>query len=371
MKRGPSILALFVSLTATSNASSWIGDFKFGGLIDLYGLHDFGRPSAGTLLNGRWYDAHNEQERLAIAQLDVTRAADSKHLGLTLEFAAGDGPTILNATDPAGSKTFRYLSQAYATYVSPGARPYTLDVGRFYSWIGYESLESPNNENYGRSLLFTLAQPSFAVGLRLSRQIDPIWTATAYAANGFNESDTPDHRRALGATLAANPSSRLNLTFGLWHGEEGGDRPNDAGSFGGIGFPMPGLHALDLFDTYGSYSLSPTTKVALNASYATVTQGPASGQGNWSGVEGILRHSFGGRSAAALRVERFFDTNGLRTGVAQSLDAVTLTYDFNPVKAMTLRLELRRDFSNVPYFQTSGGLSRARTTLCLAQVFAF
>jgi hypothetical protein len=71
----------------------------------------------------------------------------------------------------AGREVALWLSrveQAFVTAVLPLGTGLILDVGKFNTPVGQEDNESLLNWNYSRSLIFTLAEPSYHSGLRFT-----------------------------------------------------------------------------------------------------------------------------------------------------------------------------------------------------------
>jgi hypothetical protein len=68
--------------------------------------------------------------------------------------------------NPRLARALSFVPQAFGTVLLPLAREVELDVGRFATPVGLEDNESLTNWNYGRSLLYTWAEPSLHTGLR-------------------------------------------------------------------------------------------------------------------------------------------------------------------------------------------------------------
>src|SRR2546430_1796437 len=60
------------------------------------------------------------------------------------------------------------LQEAYVSYKVPLGSGLTLKAGKFVTLLGYEVIESPNNLNFSRSLLFSFAIPITHTGGLLS-----------------------------------------------------------------------------------------------------------------------------------------------------------------------------------------------------------
>ena len=77
--------------------------------------------------------------------------------------------------------------------------------------------------------------------------------------------------------------------------------------------------------------------------------------------------------ALALRVERFRDADGARTGATQTLHEVTLTPVVTLASGLVVRADLRVDLSDRDVFEDEGGLltKRRQATLLLNALYAF
>jgi hypothetical protein len=85
------------------------------------------------------------------------------------------------------------------------------------------------------------------------------------------------------------------------------------------------------------------------------------------------RFSFAKKWSLNPRLERFNDTTGFATGVAQHLMEATVTLDYRPVKLLSVRSEFRRDWSDRPCFGRgpAPNASRTQDTVLLGLVFLF
>jgi hypothetical protein len=142
---------------------------------------------------------------------------------------------------------------------------------------------------------------------------------------------------------------------------------NDAGSSGGIGLPTPGPSWVTQENLVMVYQANSKDKLAFDETYASAVD-----KGTWNGQAVYYRRQIESRQAAAVRVERAEDTNGLRFyNGGMLLDSITGTYDYGVSKNLLFRTELRRDISNLPFFNSSSGPAKQRTTLSFAQIVKF
>ena len=72
---------------------------------------------------------------------------------------------MIHAAETAPS-VFRNIEQAYISFKPAQAKGLQLDFGKFVTAAGAEVIETKDNWNYSRSLLFSWAIPYYHFGLR-------------------------------------------------------------------------------------------------------------------------------------------------------------------------------------------------------------
>jgi len=343
------------------------GQVKFGGYVDGYFQFDFGKPVTGDSVNGRGFDVAHNRANLTFAQIEASLAP--KPLGFTLQLFGGRGPELIHLTEPGGRHKYRWVRKAYGTYVSAGRSPVTLDFGKFDTWIGYEGIDNRFQDEYGRSFNWTYSEPTYETGLRASAKLAGKLSGSVYLVQGWNEVQDGNHGKTFGLTLSYVSDAKTTLTLQNHSGDEGSLRSNDAGSFGGIGFPNAGISKVHLIDLILVHQATGATRVAFNIDYASSADAP--NNGHWNGEVLYVRHQLKPAYCLAGRIERFEDTDGLRTGSRVKLYSLTASYDYAVSDHLTGILELRRDIADQPFFNSSNGLKSNRTTATLAAMVKF
>jgi hypothetical protein len=127
-----------------------------------------------------------------------------------------------------------------------------------------------------------------------------------------------------------------------------------------------------LYDTTLLVSPTPRTSFYLNFDYG-VDKNAGGGQQRWVGVAGAARVAVNSWFALAPRLEWFNDADGFATGTAQKLKEVTMTAEVKFKEGVLGRLEYRRDWSNVPFFDRGAapGSARSQPTLLAGFVAYF
>jgi hypothetical protein len=320
-------------------------------------------PNTATGLTrvGRQFDTRNKQVRLSAVQANIVYTAPDGKFGATISPWFGDNADILFLGERSDSKIAKHLAQAYVTFTGKNV---TIDAGKFYSWIGYESPESMQDDLYSRGFLYTLAQPVYHLGARLSTQINPQWGASLYGTSGWNQVQRSGGGITAGAQLRYSPTSQTSATLGFITGREGDDQPNHAGGFGGIGFGSPGTAQTDLADFILTHQATPKLKLALNADYTSAHGGGNSG--TWSGVAAFARYQQDAHWGFGARLESVRDDGGLRIGQPATLGSLALGVDYAVDTHVLLRGELRHDWASASLFNSLGGPRRNQTTFTLS-----
>ncbi|MCW5943503.1 MAG: outer membrane beta-barrel protein [Fimbriimonadaceae bacterium] len=368
--RAFSTLRPFFAVAATGGlfvtaAPAQESPLKVSGYLDGYFETSFRRPGGGTTVALRNFDTLNERATLASAALNVGYAPKNTPFSGTLSLWAGKNADLIRMYDTDRSRFAQHVVQAYATYTAP---TFTLDLGKFGSWIGYEGYESPGNDNYGRGLLYTAAEPLYHTGLRASFPLGKGVTGGLYAVTGWSETSGGNGRPAFGASLKFAPDDATSIGIGVFLGKEGDDQPNRAGSFGGIGFGAPGDTEVSLVNITATRKLTDKIRLGANIDVASA-KGPNSG--NWRGLGLYAAYDHDAKNTVAARLEGFEDTSGVRLGVAAKAYSATLTWTHRVNPRADARLELRRDFASQPGFTSSSGAVSSQTTLAAALVWKY
>lgn len=275
--------------------------------------------------------------------------------GFRLDAGLGKSFDLIHAADRA-PRALRYIQQAFLSFKPPQARGLQPDFGQFTSSAGQEEIETHNNWNYSRSLLFTCAVPYYHFGLRATMPVRKNWSAGLQLVNGWNNVKDNNSGKTLGLT-AESTSSKVSWSQAYYMGPEK-DRSN------------PGWRYL--YDTEVELSPGRNTRLYLNFDYGAEKE-PGGGRSRWLGVASAAQFSLARWFAVSPRLEWFQDAGGLMSGTAQTLKEFTLTGEFKIVPGILTRLEYRRDWSNRPFFPhgATPGASRNQDTLLAGFIACF
>ena len=153
---------------------------KFRGWIDVYFEGNFNDPKRSVVeanqnlsvlksrdltIEGRTFDVHDRSFTLSLVELEVEKVSEVGGVGFKVDLAFGDTQDIIVDTIQAASGNSsvsdfdRYIQHASISYVAPIGRGLRLDLGKFVTHIGGETIESIKNHNYSYTFFFTYAIP--------------------------------------------------------------------------------------------------------------------------------------------------------------------------------------------------------------------
>ena len=305
------------------------------------------------------------------------RKNTSQGLGGQLEESLGSDANVI-ASYGAAAGTYTDVTQAFLYYATG---PWTLNVGKYETLAGYEVIESPNDSQTSRSILFGFAVPFTHTGIRLVYAPTSHFSLTGGVNLGWDQIVSTQGLSTIEGGISWNPSSVFSFSGDIYSGKE----PSVLTPYptGGTIAPPPGSGAAYVYPfgtlvgtIYGTRTLvdivghwNPNSVLnfgvnydtagqnndqSFNGSGALVTNGlgiPTLGTVHWSGIAGYALWNVNSHFTASGRLESFSDSNGVRTGIAQTWNEGTATLQYVPGAAnWKLRLEFRGDWSNQSSF---------------------
>jgi len=256
------------------------------------------------------------------------------------------------------------IDNLIVNFTPPGASNVNFSFGKFDSPMGFERDDEPLNLQPTESFNFELARPPKMIGLIGRWNPTPNVDIAGWVANGWEGDIDQNTGKTLGMRLGVTPTENTSFGLaGLW-GPEGEDDP------GTVEDESPNRYLLT-FD----YALQPTADfvIAGEANYGGDRAVLADGSdARWYGALLTLFQRFSENFGLTLRGEVFKDEDGVRTGIPQTLQSVTLapTYFvgtgregiFANIEHTTLRIPrfqfrsgIRYNHSSTEFFETSIG----------------
>jgi hypothetical protein len=267
----------------------------------------------------------------------------------------GPATEIVHSLEPGGGETFKHLQQGYLSYLAPVGSGLQVDVGKFVTQHGAEVIETKDNWNYSRSLLFALAIPYYHFGVRATYPVHEKLSVAGFVVNGWNNVVDNNRRKTYGVQAVIKPTSKLTVVQNYMAGPEQTDNNQDW---------------RHLWDTTVTYTVNDTLSLMGNYDYGF--DRASDSRVHWQGFAAYARIQANKWLAFAPRFEWYDDHDGFTTGAAQTLKDFTITSEHKINGSLLTRFEYRRDFSDNEFFiKPVGRLVKAQSTLGLGLVYSF
>lgn len=324
------------------------------GFVDLYVGQNFNRPLGDTPL--RNFDLKHGQFALNLVEVALEKKpTETDRVGFRMDFNFGPAAEIVNSYEPGGQDVFRHVEQAYVSYLAPVGNGLQIDAGKFVTPLGAEVIETRDNWNYSRSLLFALAIPYYHFGGRASYSVNDKLALAGYVVNGWNDVVDNNAAKTFGVQAIVKPTTKLTIVQNYMAGAEQPDDNHDV---------------RHLVDTTVTYAVNPAVNVMANYDYG---RDRVAGAGvHWQGLALYGRVQASSWLAFTPRFEWYDDHDGFTTGTRQTLHEFTFTSEQKLGEGFLTRLEFRRDFSDRDFFPDNDGrLRRGQNTFTLGILYAF
>lgn len=323
----------------------------FSAMLDAYGSWNDNHPASGF---NDLYNFNDKTDQLDLNMLKLTVSHDPDPIGFRIDIGTGRAFEIMHTPKP-NPEFFDYVEQAYVSLKPKGWKGFETDFGDFVTSAGAEVIESKDDWNYSRSLLFAFAIPYYHFGVRTSMPIGSSVTVGVQEVDGWNQV-VDQHGNNMKTTGVTNAITRKKFTWSnnyyvgpQWTGANNRNR--------------------NLYDT--TLLLTPSDKfnAYFNYDYGQQAEFQA-GHQHWSGFAGAAHWQISKRFAFSPRVEYYNDATGFTTGVRQKLHEVTATGEYRVIDNILTRLEYRHDASNMPYFDHGDqtGTSKTQNTLTVGLI---
>jgi hypothetical protein len=348
-----------------------LGPLSVTGFVDGYYGYNFNHPQttpcpSGTIPSGfappcsgfRAFDGPSQQLSLNMIELIMDKPPDASgsRIGYHVAFGFGNAMNVVNGADPGGLGFAQYLKEAYGSYLAPVGKGLQIDFGKFVTPAGAEVIESKDNWNYSRGILFTYAIPFYHFGLRAKYAFNDKYSLTGYVLNGWNNIIDTNTGKTYGASFAWTPSKKFSLIENYLAGPE---QIRDNGDW------------RQLSDTVVTYS--PTSKLSFiaNYDYGRDHLPAALDSVYWTGIAGYIKYTFDDKYALATRYEYYNDHSGFTTGMPQHFNGVTGTFERKVAGSLITRLEYRHDMSNQPSFVKGSSPVKGQDTVAAGLIYTF
>ncbi len=349
------------------------GTITMSGLIDGYFQVNYqhpssvGKPTFAAPFSGvnatRAFD-YKDGFGLSLAEFNISRTPGRGFpLGITATLTAFDTPPVVYATEPGAKAGYEGIQQLYLTYTPHLlGRDVAIDFGKFVTPFGYEVIESVNNDNYSRGLLFTYGVPFYHTGVRFAAPLAKKLNFTGGIVNGWNNTTDDNDAKSFFTVFAWTPDSHFTGTLNYMGGAEG------TGAYGrAVPTAGAGNITTNLFEFVPVYNVNSLLKIGGDIVYGAAA-GDVNGahvSGDWFGIAAYARYQWTPKIATALRVEQFEDMPGVGTLPGNSAGGLRFGAGYAKVRSFTAtleyaafhnklvsRLEYRHDRANQPFGRT-------------------
>jgi len=336
---------------APASPPSFLQSIEIYGLVD--GYYGWAFNKVGPAL--RNFDVNHNNFSLSYVELAIAKpVTEQSRAGFRADFGAGDTADLVNLFEPGGTNYLKYVQQAYVSYLA--GKSLTVDFGKFVTPAGAEVIESKDNYNYSRGLLFALGIPYYHMGARIGYAATDKLSFTGFIVNGWNSvKDNNDSKTVIGS-VTVKPTGKLTFIGNYIVGKEQAEAA-DGGT-------------RNLIDIVGTYAVTDKLSVLGNVDYG---HDRLAGDGvDWSGVALAAKYQATPTWAFSPRYEFFTDSDGFATGTDQTVQEITLTGEYKAPAGLLARIEFRTDFSDEEYFtKDDGDFTKTQPTLTVSLVYAF
>jgi hypothetical protein len=315
------------------------------GFVDAY--YSYGSNRVDPLY--RTFDIRHDAFSVSLAEVAFAKpAAPTSRVGFRVDLDFGKTADLVAGLEPetGGAEIYKHLQQAYLSVLTGRV---TWDVGRFVTPIGAEVIESQDNWNYTRSILFGYAIPFNHTGIRSTWAASDQASFSGFVLNGWNAASEVNGNKTFALNATLKPVPPLSWAVNYMAGEEVDDGDTR-----------------HLFDTTATWTLSERLSVMGNFDYGK--EGPV----KWWGVAGYARYQVRPRWALAGRYEYVDDSAGGFMLLGTTAQSLTLTSDHTFARALKARVEYRTDFTGDDLLpRHDGTLGSSQTSITVGLVAQF
>jgi hypothetical protein len=313
--------------------------------VDAYYTYNFN----GVDPTFRTFDVQHNTFSLSLAEVNLGKAVSPEsRVGFRADLDFGKTADLVAAFEPEenGQEIYKHVQQAYLSLLTGKVQ---WDVGKFVTPIGAEVIESQDNWNYTRSILFGYAIPFYHVGVRGAWAVNDKVSLTGFLLNGWNNGSELNGAKTFALNATLKPSTKLTWYLNYMGGEE-----------------VPDGDTRHLFDTTASWSATDRLSLMGNFDYGK------EGDVEWWGLAAYAKYQAKPEWALVGRYEYVDDTEGGFMLLGTTGQSVTVTSDHLVAGGLKARLEYRTDFADQPVFPTDDGVpKKSQTTLTVGLVYGF
>ena len=349
--------------TSVIQLPSGVDGIEMSGFVDTSYTYNFNEPK-DRVNDVRVFDTQANSFIINNAQLNIQKGVDyASPLGFKIALMFGDDAESTHSTGlfgGAGSDQSMDIQQAYVEYLAPVGEGLDVTFGKQATLIGAEVIESIDNWNFSRSILFGKAIPFIHTGVRASYPLTPEVSATFGVNNGWDNADDDNIGKGIEGQLAWESDPFFVSLTGMFSPEVGATGINKDRW---------------VADVVASYQATPKLALMLNYDFGYQENGTATDATDWQGVAAYAKYDVNDRWSLAGRYEIFHDEAGFRTGLGVGdvfFQEFTLTSQHQIHNNLIARLEYRHDQADAAVFdQDKGGGENYQDTVAVEFIMPF
>ena len=252
----------------------------------------------------------------------------------------------------------QYYGSAFPqAYVSAGSQELNVQLGHFYSVVGYEGVMSPDNFFYSKSYSYQFAGPFTHWGAQMNWKPSESWSVQAGLHNGWDAFDrVSDSVGFVGKVRYDSQDTGCWSSFAITTGD---DYNNSAGVA-----PTQEFTSRTRYSWLAGLPLTCKLDYVFHHWLGFQENGASDGgQADWYGIDQYLTYAVSDCTKVGMRFEWFRDEDGTRVGLNRPSNpnsppfignfySFSFGVNYAPTDNLIFRPELRADwFDGAPVFQ--------------------
>ena len=317
------------------------------GFVDVYYGYNFNKVD--PLL--RTFDVQHNTFSLSLAEIAFTKlpTPESK-VGFRVDLDFGKTADLVASFEPEsdGKEIYKHIEQAYGSLLTGKVQ---WDVGKWVTPIGAEVIESQDNWNYTRSILFGYAIPFYHAGVRATINASPKVTLGAQLVNGWNNDSEINGNKTIGLSATLKPTDKVTWIANYMVGKETAGSDDNR----------------NLFDTTLTLAVSPKFSLMGNFDYGKESDV------SWWGIAAYAKLQARPNWAVVGRYEYLDDSDGGFMTFGQKGQTFTLTSDHLIAGSLRARIEYRFDKTDhdFTFFDDDDLRKDSQSTITVGLVYTF
>jgi len=186
------------------------------GFVDVYYGYNFNKTDPAF----RTFDVQHNTFSLSLAEVAFAKGVTPEsRVGFRADLDFGKTADLVAAYEPEdnGQEIYKHIQQAYVSLLTGKV---TWDVGKFVTPIGAEVIESQDNWNYSRSILFGYAIPFYHTGVRATVAATDKVSFTGFLLNGWNNGSELNGAKTVALNVTLKPSPKFTWYLNYMGGKE-------------------------------------------------------------------------------------------------------------------------------------------------------